>query len=183
MPPIKDILAETDIIIAMAEPWTLRQNVISSISELCNSGFFGIVISINEPWSILRKALEKNGTDTSGLLFIDCITVTAVGEKNNEENCIYINSPGQLTNIGISLTKSMTVMKDRENLFIAIDSVNTMFVYNESVQIIRFLHMFANKARLNSAKGILYSVKNAIDPIISAQLATFADETVDLNNE
>jgi hypothetical protein len=27
----------------------------------------------------------------------------------------------------------------------------------------------------------MYSVKNAVDPVISAQLATFADETVDLD--
>ncbi|UUX93346.1 DUF7504 family protein [Methanoplanus endosymbiosus] len=181
MPPITEILSESEIIIAMAEPQTLRNSVISTISELCSLGFSGIVISINEPWSILNKALDKKGTDTSDIFFIDCITITAVGQKKDENNCIYINSPGQLTNIGIALTKAMVAMKDKENLFMMIDSVNTMFVYNDSAQIIRFLHMFANKARLNSAKGIMYSVKNAVDPVISAQLATFADETVNLD--
>ncbi|EHQ36549.1 DUF7504 family protein [Methanoplanus limicola] len=181
MPVIAEALSESDVIIAMAEAGTLRKNVITNISELCSLGFAGIVISINEPWLIMNKALSKNGTDTSKLFFIDCITITAVGQKKDENNCIYINSPGQLTNIGIALTRAMGGIKDKENLFLMIDSVNTMFVYNDSTQIIRFLHMFANKARLNSLKGIMFSVKNAVDPVISAQLATFADETVDLD--
>jgi len=175
MSAITDGLSESDVILAITNSEDLREYVLESITTLCKSGFFGIVISINEPWSILKKDLDKRGTEISNLFFIDCVTISAIGQKKDESNCIYINNPAQLTSIGIALTKAMGTMKDQDNLFILIDSINTMFVYNDPNQILRFLHMFANKVRLNSAKSIMFSVKNAIDPIVSAQLRTISD--------
>lgn len=178
MPPLHEIFSEADIIIALATSSSLRKDVISRIGELGAAGYSGIIISINEPSSIMKKSLSKQSIDIHDLFFVDCITGMATGEKQNEASIIYVNSPGQLTNIGIALTKAMTAMKDRENLFLLIDSVNTMFVYNEPDHIIRFLHMLINKVRLNSAKGVLFSVKNAIDPIVSSQIETFSDMVV-----
>ncbi|MEA2034897.1 MAG: hypothetical protein U9N40_05350 [Euryarchaeota archaeon] len=177
MSAITDGLSELDVILAITSSEDLRESVMESITTLCKSGFFGIVISINEPWSILKKELNKRDTEISNLFFIDCVTISAIGQIKDESNCIYINNPAQLTSIGIALTKAMGAMKDKdkENLFIVIDSINTMFVYNDPNQILRFLHMFTNKVRLNSAKSIMFSVKNAIDPIVSAQLGTISD--------
>ncbi|MCQ1538793.1 hypothetical protein FTO68_07320 [Methanocalculus taiwanensis] len=183
MPPINEILSDADIVIALATSSAMRKDVIHRIGELHSAGYSGIIISINEPSSIMKKSLEKQSINSQNLFFIDCITGMATGQKKDESATIYVASPGQLTNIGIALTKAMTSMKDRERLYLLVDSVNTMFVYNEPDQIIRFLHMLINKVRLNSAKGLLFSVKNAIDPIISTQIETFADMVIHQGEE
>ncbi|MCP1661458.1 MAG: hypothetical protein D5R99_08760 [Methanocalculus sp. MSAO_Arc1] len=183
MPPIHEILSDAEIVIALSTSSGMRKDVIHRIGELQSAGYSGIIISINEPSSIMKKSLEKQSIESQNLFFIDCITGMATGQKKDEGTTIYVASPGQLTNIGIALTKAMSSMKGRDNLFLLIDSVNTMFVYNEPDHIIRFLHMLINKVRLNSAKGILFSVKNAIDPIVSTQIETFSDTVIHVGDE
>lgn len=183
MPPINEILSDADIVITLATSSAMRKDVIQRIGELQSAGYSGIIISINEPSSIMKKSLEKQSVDSRKLFFIDCITGMATGQKKDEGSTLYVASPGQLTNIGIALTKAMGSMKDQEPLYLLVDSVNTMFVYNEPDHIIRFLHMLINKIRLNSAKGILFSVKNAIDPIVSTQIETFSDMVIHVGDE
>jgi len=61
--------------------------------------------------------------------------------------------------------------------------VSTLLIYNDPNLIIRFLHMLVNKVRLNDAIGILFSAKNAIDPIVTAKITNFSDSVMYFEKE
>jgi len=163
------------VILVIADAAILRSCVLKSIQKLCQEGKTGIVISLSEPQIILKKELVKNSVDTSGLIFIDGVTVSAMGKPGTEENCFYVNKSSDLTGLGIAITKAMALIENKENMVIILDSVSTLLIYNDPNLIIRFLHMLVNKVRLNDAIGVLFSAKNAIDPIVTAQITAFSD--------
>jgi hypothetical protein len=73
-------------------------------------------------------------------------------------------------------------VEDKENMLLILDSVSTMLIYNESTVMILFLHMLINKIQLNEATGILFSAKNAVDPIVSSQITAFSDSVHSLES-
>lgn len=173
---VSEIVAEgPGIFLAIADPRVLRTSVLDAIEQLTGEGKQGVIISVSEPQKLLKKALEKQGVDTSQHLFIDCATASATGKPGGEENCFYLNKCSDLTGMGIAVTKALSGVEDKENMFLILDSVSTMLIYNESTVIIRFLHMLINKIQLNEATGILFSAKNAVDPIVSSQITAFSD--------
>ena len=166
------------VVLAIADSAILRTCVLKSIQKIYQEGKTGVIISLSEPQIILKKALEKNSVDTSTLFFIDGVTVSAMGKAGTEENCFYVNKSSDLTGIGIAITKAMALIENKENMVIILDSVSTLLIYNDPNLIIRFLHMLVNKVRLNDAIGILFSAKNAIDPIVTAQITAFSDSVM-----
>ena len=168
------------VVLAIADSAILRTCVLKSIQKIYQEGKTGVIISLSEPQIILKKALEKNSVDTSTLFFIDGVTVSAMGKAGTEENCFYVNKSSDLTGIGIAITKAMALIENKENMVIILDSVSTLLIYNDPNLIIRFLHMLINKVRLNSAAGILFSAKNAVDPIVTAQITAFSDSVMHL---
>ncbi|MFA5398275.1 MAG: hypothetical protein WC346_19845 [Methanogenium sp.] len=166
------------VVLAIADSAILRTCVLKSIQKIYQEGKTGVIISLSEPQIILKKALEKNSVDTSTLFFIDGVTVSAMGKAGTEENCFYVNKSSDLTGIGIAITKAMALIENKENMVIILDSVSTLLIYNDPNLIIRFLHMLVNKVRLNDAIGVLFSAKNAIDPIVTAQITAFSDSVM-----
>lgn len=166
------------VVLAIADSAILRTCVLKSIQKIYQEGKTGVIISLSEPQIILKKALEKNSVDTSTLFFIDGVTVSAMGKAGTEENCFYVNKSSDLTGIGIAITKAMALIENKENMVIILDSISTLLIYNDPNLIIRFLHMLVNKVRLNDAIGVLFSAKNAIDPIVTAQITAFSDSVM-----
>ena len=171
-------IKESGVVLAIADPVMLRSSVLDAIQQFSQEKTTGIIISFSEPQIILKKALENINIDTSAFLFIDCVTVSATGKPGQENNCYYVNKCSDLTGIGIAVTKALSSVEEKENMFIVLDSVSTMLIYNDSNIIIRFLHMLINKIRLNNANGVLFSAKNAIDPIVSSPISVFTDSVI-----
>ena len=171
------------VVLAIADSAILRTCVLKSIQKIYQEGKTVVIISLSEPQIILKKALEKNSVDTSTLFFIDGVTVSAMGKAGTEENCFYVNKSSDLTGIGIAITKAMALIENKENMVIILDSISTLLIYNDPNLIIRFLHMLVNKVRLNDAIGVLFSAKNAIDPIVTAQITAFSDSVMYFEKE
>lgn len=173
---VSEILAEgPGVHLAIADPTVLRTSVLDAIQQVSDTGKTGIILSLSEPQVLVKKALGKRNVDTSAHLFIDCVTASATGKPGDEENCFYVNKCSDLTGMGIAVTRAISAVEDKENMFLILDSVSTMLIYNESTVMIRFLHMLINKIQLNEATGILFSAKNAVDPIVSSQITMFSD--------
>ena len=83
----------------------------------------GIYLTINKPYVSIKKILEKNNIDTERIFFIDCITKTSGGNPEITENCLYIASPKNLTELGVALYQAMSAMKSKENKFLFLDSI------------------------------------------------------------
>jgi hypothetical protein len=139
----------------------------------------GVYVTLNRPYSVLTKILEKNNINTDKLYFIDCVTKT-LGTENEEKKCIFLENPQNLTNITIAIEEIMsTVPSKNKSLFV--DPLSTLLIYNRGETISKFLHFLTGKIRVLNINGVLLSTEKELDPEFADQLEQFVDKTVDLS--
>jgi hypothetical protein len=174
-----DDLTQKKIFLVLAAPSNIRQRNIELISGISSYGFHTIVITTNFPYDILTKLYKEGGVDPSSVSFIDSVTRNSIGTAENIAGVVrYINSPGNLTDLGIAVTE---VLKEHsgEKVCILYDSISTMLIYMSSANISKFIHFVANKLRLMNVSGIFLAVEKGLDPMLMAQLITFVDTVID----
>lgn len=139
----------------------------------------GIYITLNRPYASLIKILEQNNIKTDNLFFLDCITKT-VGAEKEQENCLFLESPQNLTQLAIAIDEIAKAMP-MKNKFLFIDALSTLLIYNQAGTVAKFLHFITGKMRVLELKGVMLSVEKELDPKIAEHLEQFVDKVIDLS--
>jgi hypothetical protein len=126
--------------------------------------FSGIYITVNRPYVNLKRLIAERGIDVSKIFFIDCISkmipapagITFVKKAYEiKENCLFIPSPTQLTELALALTQAMARMKEPANKFLFLDSLSTLLIYSDVKTVVKFVHFLATRVRLLGIVGIM----------------------------
>jgi hypothetical protein len=184
MPPVvnPDELGEQKIFLVLASPQKIRQRNIDLIKEISSFGFHTIVITTNFPYDILMKLYKEEGVNPSSVSFIDSVTLNSVGNAEDIPEVVrYINSPSNLTDLGIAVTEELREHSGKK-VCVLYDSVSTMLIYMSSANISKFIHFVTNKLRLMNVAGIFLAVEKGLDPMLMTQLTTFVDIVVDTDD-
>ena len=187
MRSLDEILAGVDAgLIVLAETSAegfqdLNPGVVRRVTE---AGYNAVIITINNPSPILKKVYEKSGIDTERVYYIDAITRYALGTlpDSDDPNTCYVSQPGNLTDIGIELNKSLAALNGKK-VCVIIDSINTMLIYVPTETLVKFIHFVSNKLRLLQCLGIYLSTGGSIDPMLSSQLRSFSDVFIEVKKE
>ena len=172
-------LAEKKIFLILATPGNIRDRNIEIIKELSALGYLSVIITTNFPYSILSKLYVQSGVDLKHICFVDAVTRNSIGSVENIPGVVrYINSPANLTDLGIAVTE---VLKEHtgEKVCILYDSVSTMLIYLSSPNISKFIHFVTNNLRLLDISGVFLAVEKGLDPMLMSQLTTFVDTVID----
>ncbi len=157
----------------------LEKNMAILSEVLKQEDTVGVYVTLNRPYSMLTKILEKNNINTDKLFFIDCITKKS-GTENEGKKCIFLENPQNLTNITIAIEEVMsTIQSKNKSLFV--DPLSTLLIYNRGETISKFLHFLTGKIRVLNLNGILLSTEKELDSEFADQLEQFVDKTVDLS--
>ena len=138
----------------------------------------GIYITVNKPFLTLYEELKEAGVNVDNIFFIDCITKTAGGKPTVTENCLFMSSPRNLTELAIALTQAINSMGGSGDRFLFLDSLSTLLIYNTSDTIAQFSHFLVTRIRLCGLKGIFISIKRDVDEKLLATLSEFVDEVI-----
>lgn len=172
-------LTSEQIVLVQAEAHLLKKANTDVVQHITADGFHVIMITSNQPSMILSKMYSRAGINTEKVFFIDTITNYALGkDETDTANTLYISNPGDLTEIGIALTKALNKYEEKD-VCIVLDSISTMLIYVSSAKISKFLHYLINKIRLSDMHGVLFAAKNGLDPGFMIQLTTFVDEIIE----
>ncbi len=71
------------------------------------------------------------------------------------ENCVFIDSPIDLTSIALSISEALKLGCD----VVFIDAITTLLIYNSPASVIKFSNSVLTKARVNHSKVISVSLK------------------------
>lgn len=140
-------------------------------------GYSGSYVTINRPYDNLIFTLDKHKIKMDKLFFIDCITRNIGGVERNAPNCLFLDSPSNLTDLGIALHEYVSLTKDSKR-FLFLDSLSTLFVHNDRTTMMRFIHYITGKMRLWNINGIMISLHEETDKKIIAELSQFCDKIV-----
>jgi len=176
--PFEDITGSM-LFLVLSEPENQRRVNIELIRDVTGEGFRTIVITTNQPYSVLKRKYSDNGVQMDRVTFIDAITRYALGkEPEPVDDCRFVSNPGNLTDLGIAVTEELKDVNG-DRICVVLDSINSMLIYLSSKDIIRFIHFVANKLRLFEISGMFLAVEKGIDPAVLMQLRTFVDEVIE----
>ena len=170
------------ILLALSTPKTMRKRNLMLISRILDSGYDLIIIAVNQPASILNSLYERNSFDISRISYVDTITKYSLGTTPDLPRTRFVAQPGDLTAIGIALTE-MLKERNPEKTIVLLDSVNAMLIHISSGNITKFIHFISSKLRLMNLGGVFLAVEAGLDPVLMSLLTTFADGTLEDEDE
>lgn len=139
--------------------------------------FPGVYITINKPFSTLADTFKRNGVDTNMIIFIDAVSHMHQSHIPDAENCFYLRSPRDLSDISIAMTEAVRAISQDEK-FVFFDSLNTLLVYSSQETVARFMHFLAGKMRNYQVDGIIICLRKDTDPGLISEVSQFCDATI-----
>jgi len=137
----------------------------------------GLYVTINKPYTTMKRSLEADGVLTDNLFFLDCITKTAGGRPEEAKDVMYLDSPQNLTGLGLAVGEAISDMPSGEK-FLFMDSLTTLLLYHNAGTVAKFSHFLTGKMRVWGLRGVLMSIEKETDPEFTNQLSQFCDAVV-----
>jgi len=142
-------------------------------------GLKGIYITINRPYQNLIEMFSRKGIDTDKIFFIDAITKVTGGKEVDVKNCVFLDSPTNLTDIAIAMRQAVNFMEGEK--FIFVDAISTLLIYNNDQSVIKFAHFIIGRIRDWKAEGIIISILKDMDEKLKSQLTEFCDSKIEVS--
>ena len=154
---------------------TMNINVIKSILK---RGCTPVLVSVNMPYKVLAKVYAKEGIDSQKLYVVDAVTHYSGGATETTPHVRFINSPSNLTDMGIAITDMLKNIPEPDK-YIVFDSVSMLLIHSPTVTTSKFLHFVVNKLKINDVSGIFLCVEKGLDPVVLSQMSAFVDKIID----
>lgn len=142
----------------------------------------GVYVTLNKPFRIMQSIIKKEKINSDMIIFIDAVTKTVGGEIKKTENCLFIGSPENLSDISIAMDQAVRAVPSEEK-FVFFDSLNTLLLYNKAVTVARFIHFLAGKMRVWKVRGIIVSLQKEKNKELIDELMQFCDVSIDFGEE
>ena len=169
-----DEINDTDILLLLSNAGTYSQTSIDVLQQFVNKrNMPGVYVSFSKPYDTLKKTL-KDIIDLELVTFIDGMTMTTIGRSEQREGCFYLSSLTNLSELGIAISQAVKSVPG-EKKFILIDSLSTLFIYNNKDSVSKFMHYIIGNLRMWGVCGILLSLDREIDKDFFEQLSLFCD--------
>jgi len=141
----------------------------------------GVYVTINQPYVTLKRLLKDSNINSKNLFFIDLISSTVSQRSEKTSDCLFINSPTGLTELGIAIIQLLASMPD-DDKFIFIDNLAAFLIYNDFDVISEFSHFLITKMRLNNVMGIIMSVEEEVGSKLISTIGSFCNRVIRIKN-
>ncbi len=132
-----------------------------------------IFITTSKPAEILKDYLHKFKLSEDRFFFIDAVSKSIDPEEKDSENIVYIDSPSNLTELGIAVRVSMENLKG--NKLVIFDSLTSLSVYNNNRLLTRFYDFLVNISNMNKVDAVILAVESSLGNLIN-EMGKMADE-------
>ncbi|MFH2020292.1 MAG: hypothetical protein ABIJ34_02695 [archaeon] len=132
-------------------------------------------VSLNRSYSTLKSKIEECGMSMNNFHIVDAVTKSVIPSPTLHENCIYTNSPKDLTRLSIATTKMLRAFGPQYVIF---DSISTLLLYVPVDVAGQFLHAITNKVIAFGSRCILLSVEGENEQRLIKSLSMCIDKVV-----
>ncbi|PIN84864.1 MAG: hypothetical protein COV47_05195 [Candidatus Diapherotrites archaeon CG11_big_fil_rev_8_21_14_0_20_37_9] len=153
------------------------------LKDLANAkGLSGVYLTVNKPYSSLKKNFVKGKINFDNLYFVDLVSRRVLkGKEDKLADCTFIDSPSSLTTAAIAFVQAIKMPQSKskeKKVFIMADSLNTFMIYNKANVVKRFFHFLILKSRELGCKCILLSADLSDASEINGLVANFSDKVI-----
>lgn len=133
-----------------------------------------VYVTTNKPYRYLMNLLKEEKIKTDNIFFIDCISNQVSEPVEDAKNCVFIESPQNVTSIGIALNEAVKLLPGKKTVLF--DSLSTLLLYNNEDLVGRFSNFVVNRMRLGDVNTILIVLEADVDRKIIRVIESFVDE-------
>lgn len=166
-----------EIILLVSPSSIIHETDLRVLKQITSVADEGIYITISRPFLSLIKMLEDNKINTKKMFFIDLITATTSSNMERRDNCLFLSSPNNLTDLGIAIDQFLSAKPD-SNKFIFIDNLTTFLIYNSESLMTEFVHYVINKMRVSNVLGVIMSVEEEIGSKLINTISSICDKVI-----
>lgn len=130
-----------------------------------------IYVTANRSYYYLSDFFKSKGFEVSNFFFIDC---TGTAQERDAKNCVFVNSPQNLTEISIAINELAEEVKGDKVLLL--DSLSTLLIYNDAEVIGKFSHFFINKLHLSGISTIILALESDLNKDLIMKIESMSDE-------
>jgi len=149
------------------------------VAELVSKNIPGVYVTLNKPYENVRNYLKDEPVDISKIIFIDAVTKTLGGNMKKTEDCLFIGSPENLSDISIAMDQAIMAIPKKDK-FLFFDSLSTLLLYNSVDVVAKFIHFISGKMRIWKVKGIIISLRREKDKELIEELREYCDIIINL---
>ena len=171
---LKDYVA-----IAVVDADKYEKTNLNIIKNLVGEGTPGVYVTLNKPHITVKKLFEREKINLNQVIFIDAVTNTVGGKVEKTDDCLFIGSPKNLSDISIAMDQAIMAIPKKDK-FLFFDSLSTLLLYNDVSVVAKFVHFLSGKMRIWEVKGIIISLRRAKDKELIQELKEFCDVVLNL---
>ena len=155
------------IILFIVNPKDYKKFILTVLSFLTNKqNKSGIYITFTFPYVHLKELFKSENIKTENVYIIDCISnyhysaegiVTIKSDVVTMEEALYLKSPTRLSELALIIYELISSVKNPQEKFVLLDSIDSMLIYNGRDNVIKFLHFLLTKLRIFGVVGFFSS--------------------------
>jgi hypothetical protein len=145
--------------------------------EMVNEwGMEGVFVSANKPYLTIEESFRKFGI-LDKIIFVDCASRLA-GDHPSGERLVLINNPADMTQLAISLAKSIERLGEKK--FLVFDSLTTLLIYSKLDPLTQFAHSLGLIMKTKKVTCFFLAVDQEATKEMLKFLSSIADNYVHL---
>lgn len=127
-------------------------------------------VTLNKPYKTMAELLGKQ-MDFSKFIFIDAVT-NDMSLKNS--GVAFVSSPGEITELEIEITRALDSGAD----MLIIDSLSTLLIYGNALDVVKFMHHLATSLRMKNKMGVFLVLEKDVDNGAIKDISMFVDNVI-----
>jgi hypothetical protein len=135
----------------------------------------GVVVSANKPYLTVEDSFRNLGI-LDKIVFVDCASRLAGSNPSLRERDVLIQSPADLTELTIGITRSIDRLGEKR--FLIFDSLTTLLIYSRLSSLTQFAHSLGLIMKAKKVTCFFLAVDQDATKEMLSFLSTIADEFV-----
>ena len=115
-----------------------------------------VYVAVTRPYSTLSQEFGDL-SELGNIKFIDCVS-RAAGISETSPNCVYVESPTMLEQIGLEIINVFRDVKEDVNKYLVLDSLTNLIIYNDCDIVTEFFYHLINRTRANDVHMISLAI-------------------------
>jgi hypothetical protein len=150
-------MKENRILLVVLEENRYPEEIVKLLKRIVDERKKIAYICLSKPYTDVIDDLKRNNIDSEKFFFIDVLSGNYKGKHNNSENCVFIDSPNKIDDLGNAIRNAI---KEKGCDEIFIDTISSLLIYNEGFYVVKMVHDLKEKY-LNSTKhAVLVSLSD-----------------------
>jgi len=171
--PLDEGLKSGGVLLISIKSKDYRENL-KNLTKILMGRFKRICyVTVNDPCDNIISSFSLDGN--SNIFFIDCVT-SMVKQPKPRQNVTFVSSPHALTEISISLKKSLEKKTD----FILFDSISTMLIYENPLTVLRFIHNMILTLRASKIPTAFIILKEDVSNELLKDINMLTDKNLEM---